>query len=161
MMYSSLNQLYNDTKIKSIVPILAKLFHFNSVLPIDFVCTTPPPLNHPRSLSFFHAYFRCLNCYGFHIYRSYRAFNYLSNETTFMKIPFCLAKILSTMHFLHQFSLMYRIMRENSAPLVNSAPTTLGSIKSGFSCYCSIHSQLTKMDFGKLFVLQIYNSKKT
>ena len=28
-------------------------------------------------------------------------------------------------------------MRENSAPLVNSAPTTPSSMKSGFSCYCN------------------------
>ena len=59
-------------------------------------------------------------------------------------------------------------MRENSAPLVNSAPTTFSSMKLGFSCYCNNNQQPTKihiglglikyyMDFGKAVAC---NSKK-
>ena len=36
-------------------------------------------------------------------------------------------------------------MRENSAPMVNSAPTTTGSIKSGFSCYCNNNQYINSL----------------
>ena len=50
---------------------------------------------------------------------------------------------------LHLVLVYRKCGRTRPLALVNSAPTTLGSIKLGFSCYCSI--QLTKMDFGELF----------
>ena len=36
-------------------------------------------------------------------------------------------------------------MRENSAPKVNSAPTTTGSIKSSFSCYCNNNQYINSL----------------
>ena len=52
-------------------------------------------------------------------------------------------------------------MRENSAPVVNSAPTTPGSMKSGFSCSCNNTSTATEIHgFGKL-LMYYWNSKES